>query len=144
MFSKACEYAIRATVYIAKKSKEGTNVGLKDIAKNIDSPEAFTAKILQNLVKNRLISSIKGPNGGFRLSKEQQEEVYLIDIVRAVDGPQSYDGCGLGLSQCSEEKPCPIHFQFKAIRTKLKHMLENTNMVALMDKLEKGETFLKL
>jgi Rrf2 family protein len=144
MFSKACEYAIRATIYVAGKSKEGKNVGLKDIAKNIDSPEAFTAKILQKLVKDKLISSIKGPNGGFNLSNNQQEEVFLIDIVSSVDGPQTYDGCGLGLSECSEEKPCPIHFQFKAIRSKLKHMLENTNMLALLEKLERGETFLRL
>lgn len=144
MFSKTCEYAIRATIYIANKSKEGTNVGLKDIAKNIDSPEAFTAKILQKLVKDDLVSSIKGPNGGFSLSKKQQEKVYLIDVVRCIDGSQTYDGCGLGLSQCSEEKPCPIHFQFKEVRTKLKRMLENTSMVILLEKLERGETFLRL
>ena len=144
MFSKTCEYAIRATIYIANKSKEGTNVGLKDIAKNIDSPEAFTAKILQKLVKDDLVSSIKGPNGGFSLSKKQQEKVYLIDVVRCIDGSQTYDGCGLGLNQCSEEKPCPIHFQFKEVRTKLKRMLENTNMVILLEKLERGETFLRL
>ncbi|ADR22707.1 hypothetical protein MATR_34470 [Marivirga tractuosa] len=144
MFSKTCEYAIRATIYIANKSKEGTNVGLKDIAKNIDSPEAFTAKILQKLVKDDLVSSIKGPNGGFSLSATQQKEVYLIDVVRCIDGSQTYDGCGLGLSQCSEEKPCPIHFQFKEVRTKLKRMLENTNMVILLEKLERGETFLRL
>ncbi len=144
MFSKTCEYAIRATIYIANKSKEGTNVGLKDIAKNIDSPVAFTAKILQKLVKDDLISSIKGPNGGFSLSMEQQEDVYLVDVVRCIDGSQTYDGCGLGLSQCSEEKPCPIHYQFKEVRKKLKHMLENTNIVILLEKLERGKTFLRL
>lgn len=144
MFSKTCEYAIRATIYIANKSQEGSNVGLKDIAKNIGSPEAFTAKILQKLVKDDLISSIKGPNGGFSLSRQQQEDVYLIDVVRCIDGPQTYDGCGLGLSECSEEKPCPIHFQFKEVRAKLKGMLENTNMVLLLEKLERGETFLRI
>lgn len=144
MFSKTCEYAIRATIYIANKSNEGTKVGLKDIANNIDSPEAFTAKILQKLVKDELVSSIKGPNGGFSLSKKQQEEVYLIDVVRCIDGPQTYDGCGLGLSQCSEEKPCPIHFQFKEVRSRLKHMLKSTNMAALLGEMEKGETFLRL
>ncbi|HET8860945.1 Rrf2 family transcriptional regulator [Marivirga sp.] len=144
MFSKTCKYAIKGTIYIASKSKEGTYVGLKDVANNIDSPEAFTAKILQKLVKDNLVSSIKGRNGGFSLSNEQKEKVYLIDVVRCIDGPQTYEGCGLGLSQCSEEKPCPIHFEFKEVRTKLKHMLENTNMVILLEKLERGETFLRL
>ena len=144
MFSKTCEYAIRATIYIANGSNEGTRVGLKDIAKNINSPEAFTAKILQKLVKDDLVSSVKGPNGGFSLSKKQQEEVFLVDVVRCIDGSHTYNGCGLGLSQCSEETPCPIHFQFKEVRTRLKHMLENTNIVALLEELEKGETFLHI
>lgn len=144
MFSKTCEYAIRATIYIANESNEGTKVGLKDIARNIDSPEAFTAKILQKLVKDDLVSSIKGPKGGFSLSQKQQEEVYLIDVVRCIDGSQTYEGCGLGLSQCSEVKPCPIHFQFKEVRTRLKRMLESTNVAALLGDLEKGETFLRL
>jgi Rrf2 family transcriptional regulator, iron-sulfur cluster assembly transcription factor len=144
MFSKTCEYAIRATIFIANKSSEGTNVGIKDIAQNIDSPEAFTAKILQKLVKGNLISSIKGPNGGFSLSKEQQEKVYLVDVVRCIDGSETYEGCGLGLNQCSEDKPCPIHFQFKEVRTRLYHMLRTTNMKTLTQELEKGETFLRL
>ncbi|MCB0485648.1 MAG: Rrf2 family transcriptional regulator, partial [Flavobacteriaceae bacterium] len=67
MFSKACEYAIRATLYISIKSIEGSRLGIKEIAKEIDSPEPFTAKILQTLSREGIISSIKGPNGGFFL-----------------------------------------------------------------------------
>jgi Rrf2 family iron-sulfur cluster assembly transcriptional regulator len=65
MFSKACEYAIRATIYIALQSQESKRVTLKDIAKEIDSPEAFTAKIMQQLVKRGIVDSLKGPTGGF-------------------------------------------------------------------------------
>ena len=49
MFSKTCEYAIRALIYIAQKAKNGEKVGIKDIAVGIDSPEYFIAKILQEL-----------------------------------------------------------------------------------------------
>ena len=49
MFSKACEYAIRSCILIATNSLESKNSNLKDISKAIDSPEAFTAKILQKL-----------------------------------------------------------------------------------------------
>lgn len=59
MFSKACEYAIRATIYIAVQSNQDNRVGLKDISKEIDSPEAFTAKILQQLSKMRLLTQSK-------------------------------------------------------------------------------------
>ena len=68
MFSKTCEYAIRAMIFIAQKSKDGSRVRIKEIAKGIDSPEHFIAKILQDLGKKKLLQSIKGPNGGFFLT----------------------------------------------------------------------------
>ena len=67
MFSKSCEYAIRATIFIASKCCENRKVGLKEIADAIDSPTAFTAKILQKLSKNKIINSTKGVNGGFEI-----------------------------------------------------------------------------
>ena len=70
MFSKTCEYGIRATIFIASQSYQNTRVGLKDIAKKIDSPEAFTAKILQILSRSAIIRSIKGVGGGFEIPKE--------------------------------------------------------------------------
>ena len=69
MFSKACEYGIKATIFIASNSYEKQRVSLKEIAKEIDSPEAFTAKILQNLVRHKIINSVKGAYGGFEIEK---------------------------------------------------------------------------
>jgi Rrf2 family iron-sulfur cluster assembly transcriptional regulator len=51
VLSKASEYSIRATVFIALKSLEGEKVNLKEIASQIESPEAFTSKLLQMLKK---------------------------------------------------------------------------------------------
>lgn len=59
MFSKSCEYAIRATIYIAKQTKQDKRVGIKDIANAINSPNAFTGKILQQLSKAKIIESAK-------------------------------------------------------------------------------------
>ena len=82
MFSKTCEYAIRALIYIAQKAKNGEKVGIKDIAVGIDSPEYFIAKILQELSRKGYVQSVKGPNGGFYMSKENLE-MSLAEIVRA-------------------------------------------------------------
>ena len=71
MFSKATEYALRATIYIAQKSSEENKIGIDEIAKVIGSPKSFTAKILQQLSKNQIIDSIKGPNGGFSIEKKK-------------------------------------------------------------------------
>lgn len=144
MFSKACEYGIRASIYIAEQSLEGERVSLKDIAGEIDSPVAFTAKILQKLRKHGIISSLKGPTGGFQIDIERIGRIKLSDIVYAIDGDHIYTGCGLGLNECNEEHPCPLHYDFKKVRDDLKQMLESTNLRDLALKLEKGSAFLKV
>src|SRR5690606_11344144 len=65
MFSKACEYGIRAVIIIESYSKNNKKIGIKEICNGINAPEPFTAKILQNLRKLDIINSTKGPNGGF-------------------------------------------------------------------------------
>ncbi len=142
MFSKACEYAIRATIYIAVQSNQDNRVGIKDISKEIDSPEAFTAKILQQLSKNEIINSIKGPHGGFEIDKKEMSKIKLSHIVMAIDGDTIYKGCGLGFKQCSEKQPCPVHDKFKVVRNELKNMLETTTVLELSLGLKQGLTFL--
>lgn len=142
MFSKTCEYAIRAMIFIAFKSKEGKKVGIKEIAKEIDSPEHFIAKILQDLGKRKLLQSAKGPNGGFYLDSDALK-CSLADIVKVVDGGHIFTGCGLGLKQCSETHPCPIHHEFKAVRKDLLQMLENAKLGEFTEELDRSLTFLK-
>lgn len=142
MFSKTCEYAIRAMIFIAQKSKEGKKISIKEIAKGIDSPEYFIAKILQNLSKKGLVQSIKGPNGGFYFD-ENEPICTLADIVRTIDGEKLFDACGLGLKQCSEDHPCPIHNEFKNIKAATKRMLEHAKLNGFADELDQCLTFLK-
>ena len=143
MFSKTCEYGIRATIFIASESYQNNRVGLRDIAEKIDSPEAFTAKILQILSKNNIIHSIKGVGGGFEIPKENMSQIKLSQIVTALDGNRVFTGCGLGLKQCSEDHPCPVHDKFKSIRNELAFMLENTNLEELAIGIKSGDTFLR-
>nr|WP_315196367.1 Rrf2 family transcriptional regulator [uncultured Flavobacterium sp.] len=143
MFSKTCEYGIRATIFIASQSYQNKRVGLKDIAKKIDSPEAFTAKILQILSKDNIINSIKGVGGGFEIPRETMKEIKLAQIVNALEGDRVFTGCGLGLTHCSEDHPCPMHEKFKSIRNELAFMLENTNLEELALGIKTGDTFLR-
>lgn len=144
MFSKACEYGIRAILHIARSSMAGERVGLKDIAAAIDSPEAFTAKVLQALVRANAITSIKGPLGGFEMTAHQLEVVRLAHIVTAIDGDKLFRGCGLGLKVCNELKPCPVHHRFKIVRAELQDMLETTSIQEMVLDLKKGRAFLKV
>lgn len=143
MFSKACEYGIRASIFIAEQSLLDKKVSLKDIAKAIDSPEAYTSKILQQLSRSFIINSDKGPTGGFSMNKQELDNVKLSTVVTAIDGDAIYNGCGLGLKNCNEEMPCPAHGQFKIIRDQLKLMLETTLVKSLTMDFKDGLTFLK-
>lgn len=129
-------------LYIARKSREGVRVGIKEISNAIDSPEPFMAKILQDLSRKGLVLSIKGPNGGFLMEVKHLRNS-LADIVTAIDGDHLFKECGLGLRGCNEKKPCPIHFEFKAIRTNLKSMLESTALEEFTENLDKGLFYLK-
>jgi Rrf2 family protein len=144
MFSKACEYAIRAAIFIASESEKGQRASLKDIAREIDSPEAFTAKTLQKLSKNGIIVSTKGAHGGFEVKPEMMSSVKISQIVVAIDGDKVYTRCSLGLHNCSEDHPCPFHTRFKPVRNSLKDIVENTSLQDLTSGLIDGDTFLKL
>ena len=143
MFSKSCEYGIKALIYIANYSIKDKRVNIISVAEAIGSPTAFTAKILQRLVKGNIVNSKKGPHGGFAITKERIPLITLKEIVAIIDGDSVYNGCGLGLEECNEEKPCPLHKKFNPVRDKLTVMLEQTTLEDLASQLEYNRTFLK-
>lgn len=130
-------------LYIAEQSENDNRVNIKEISAAIDSPEAFTAKVLQQLARNGIVDSLKGPTGGFSIIKDRLDEIKLRDIVYAIDGDQIYKGCGLGLPKCIDERPCPVHHKYAAVRDELEAMLETTTLKELAFGLNKGLTFLK-
>ena len=142
IFSKTCEYAMRAVFFIAHRTADGGRVGIKAIAVGIDSPEHFLAKILQDLSRRGVVQSAKGPNGGFYVDNEILE-MPLSAIVEAVDGNGIFIGCGLGLDYCSEENPCPIHHEFKAIRNQIQELLQSTKIGEFNEDLNLGIAVLK-
>ena len=142
MFSKTCEYAIRAMIFIAQKSKQQSKTGIKEIAKEIGAPEHFIAKILQDLCRNGLLQSSKGPTGGFYLDSHSQR-CSLLEIVKVIDGDKLFYGCALGLHSCSEKQPCPLHYEFKTVRQNIYDMLKNATVGELQEQLENKLAFLK-
>lgn len=108
MFSKTAKYGIRAVLYLAVHSSPERKVGVKEIAESLDVPQHFLAKILQQLSRHNLISSTKGPSGGFYMNPENLQE-NLRKVVESIDGPDVFSSCILGLPVCSSENPCPLH-----------------------------------
>ena len=134
VFSKTCEYAMRAVFFIAHKTERGRRVGVKEIAEGIGSPEPFLGRILQDLSRKKIIRSAKGPTGGFFVD-EDNLALPLAVIVDAIDGNSLYTGCAMGLPYCSEEMPCPLHNRFKEIRGDIHSLLHNTTIGEFNDDL---------
>lgn len=141
MISKACKYGIRAVVFVASQKEKSTKFGVSEIAAEVDAPEAFTAKILQNLSKNNIISSLKGPTGGFYATDNQLAQP-VINIVRSIDGLDIFRECGLGLKQCSEIHPCPMHDQYKIAREALLKAFQDTSIGQLAAEVNAGTSYI--
>jgi len=139
MFSKSCQYAMQSILYIALHSKNGDAIGLKEISESQKIPLHFLSKILQQLVKQKVLKSAKGPNGGFSLNISP-DKLRLIAIVEIVDGLNIFDNCGIGLKKCSDKTPCPIHFDFKTVKEKIRNLLTEKTLLQLCDDVEKGES----
>ena len=142
MFSKATEYALRATIYIARKSSEENKIGIEEISKAIDSPRSFTAKILQSLTRdNKIVSSVRGPNGGFYIT-EKAKKLPVKSILEAMGEDEVLEKCVLGLKKCSEVQPCPMHAQYKSIKQQLVKLFVTKTIRQLAADIKDGVIFI--
>lgn len=141
MLSKSCEYALRAVVYIAANSSDERKAGIKEISKALKMPAPFLAKILQNLAKGKILGSVKGPNGGFYLTKKP-EKISFLNIVDSVDGLDYFSRCALGLRKCSNERPCPAHFLVKKSRDEIRNALAEKTLDQVIEDLNEKKVYI--
>lgn len=122
MLSSSCKYGIRAVAYIASKSKKGEKIGIRQISKDLNLPTPFLAKILQQLAKQKILSSTKGPHGGFSLLKDPKN-ITLLDIIITIDGKDLIENCIIHNTTCScvgeENLICPVHDEYSRLRENL-------------------------
>lgn len=132
ILSKKSEYAVQSLLYLTL-TVPGTAVSAADIAEHLNIPKEFVSKILQELTESGLIESKKGKGGGFQLGKHPSE-IYLIDIVKAIDGDDVFAGCILGFPKCSDEYPCPVHHEWVRLKSETIEMLSSENIEVLSHK----------
>ncbi|NOY48976.1 MAG: Rrf2 family transcriptional regulator [Chlorobi bacterium] len=142
MFSKSTQYALRAVVYLTKRSSKDEKFGIRKIASDLGFPEPYLAKVLQHLVRKKIISSVRGPNGGFYAS-EKAYDISLLEIIEANEGLDFFNRCGLGLVDCDDKHPCPIHFQYEPVKASYKKILSEKCIRDIIDDLDAGLAFLK-
>ena len=137
MLSYTCKTAIKSVIYLALKSAAGEKAGMKEVAKEIDASEHTVGKILQTLVRSGVINSIKGPSGGFYISKVQQNQP-ISKIVETIEGKEIFKECGLGLSKCSASHPCPIHDEYKIARDLVEKLFQGSKVKDLCTPVTNG------
>ena len=141
MLSKSCVYALRAIVYVGHNCSDTKKIGIKEIGEELELPFHFLSKILQRLVKHHIIQSTKGPHGGFYIG-EEAKQVNILKIIDIIDGLAFFEKCGLGLKECSETHPCPLHNDFKVFRDGLYHLFLKKTIADLITKIEDGNAFI--
>lgn len=141
MISKSSGYAIRAITYLVVKSQEDRKVGIHEIAESLQAPQHFLAKILQELAKRKVIGSTKGPHGGF-YALENSLEIPIIRIIEIIDGLETLNRCQLGREECSNNNPCPLHFEIVKYRNGLIKVLEEKTVGELGADVISGTSFL--
>ena len=129
LLSKSCEYGIRASLYLAARQEDGY-VSIGEISKELGISFHFLTKVFQKLTQAGLMTSYRGPNGGIALARPAQN-IRLLDIYLAIDGPALFTECVLGLPGCGNQKPCPMHDQWAEQRARLEAMFTDTTLAAM-------------
>ena len=141
MLSNSSKYAIKAVLFLAIHSSKVKKILAKDISKPINVPQAYIAKLLQPLVKENIVSSAKGPNGGFYLDEVNLNKS-VMNIIMVIDGEDKWNACMLSLEKCNEEKPCPMHAILSASRNKILNNLKDKTIKDVILSLKTGDSFL--
>lgn len=130
LYSKGCEYAIRALIHMAPDG-DITRFQAKKVCEKAGIPESFTRKIFQSLVNGGFLHAVRGPGGGYALT-QAPEDITLFEVILAVDGPDTFSGCILGLKQCDADQPCPLHQTWSEGKKNLLETLESKTLADMI------------
>jgi Rrf2 family iron-sulfur cluster assembly transcriptional regulator len=142
MLSNSCRYGIRAVIYLASQPLSNGKTGIKKISSDLNLPTPFMAKILQQLAKQKILSSSKGPHGGFSLLKDPHE-ITLLDIVNTIDGKDVFTSCIMHNGSCEgvekDKKKCTIHDEYEKTRADLIKLFGNRSIYDLAQRADNTE-----
>lgn len=141
IYSKTCEHAIRALVYVATRP-HGELCPVEEVVKAEGTPGPFTSKLLGDLVRAGVLTSSRGRGGGYAMARDP-EDVSLFEIVSIVDGSDVVDRCAVGLDLCDEHAPCPLHDRFQPLREAIRVYLESTTLAEMAEGLMRKRALAK-
>ena len=138
MLSNTCKYAIRTLIYLELHSSAVTKIGIKEIARDLDLPSPFLGKILQLLVRHKLLGSTKGPGGGFYLDRPAMD-MPLMEIIEIIEGKDAFDNCIIRTTRCDPENPCSMHKKMAPARGEIRGIFSTETIADLVSEFREGK-----
>lgn len=130
-FSKSFGYALRGILYVSLMQDEQRKVQIDEIADNLSVPKHFLGKIMQELVKEGLLQSTKGPYGGFGIT-DKTLLTPLMKVLEITGDTEQFNLCVLQLRTCNGENPCPLHHEADEIKENLRSLFTHTTIEDLI------------
>ncbi len=131
LVTRETDYAVRTVLYLAKNS--GRRVSVTEIAEGMSIPKSFLAKLLQRLVRNHVLSSSRGVNGGFELAKKASA-ISLLDVMVVMQGPAAINVCAVDSGRCKMSSTCTVHPVWVEIRKEVERKLAKTTIARLVQR----------
>ena len=125
ILTKTTEYAVRVLSFMAKNKQNLFSA--KYLHEQLDIPYKYLTKLMTDLAKHGCLTSIRGREGGFKITKKL-DEISLAKIIESVEGMDNFNACILGFHECSRENPCAMHFVWEKNKAEFIKTLENTTL----------------
>jgi Rrf2 family protein len=129
--TRAADYAVRVLVHLAS-APLGRRHPLSDLAMATGVQESFLSKILQRLVHQGLLVSQRGSGGGFVLNRAP-DQITLLDVVEAIEGPTQLNHCVGASGHCSRKEWCGVHPTWERAQQTLTLLLGGVSVAQLAD-----------
>jgi Rrf2 family protein len=121
LVTRETDYAVRCVLYLARE--KGLVANVTEIAHAMHIPKTFLAKILQRLIRSKIVGSLRGMNGGFLLAKKPAD-ISLLDIMEAIQGPAGINVCAVDSKKCHRSSSCAVHPVWVDIRREVENRLK--------------------
>jgi Rrf2 family protein len=131
MLSKTSEYALRAVLFLARQPRDRP-VRAGDVAAGLDVPANYLSKILHTLSRAGVVTSERGPRGGFRLARSA-DRTTLAEVVSPFDEISSKELCLLGRRRCNDDHPCSAHARWREVFEPVTNFFRETMVAELLE-----------
>jgi Rrf2 family protein len=121
-------YAMRILIQMAQDPQK--LVSAKTLHDRLGIKKQYLRRILTDLVKHGFIKSSRGRNGGFEFARDPGR-IYLYEVIDAIEGFLSFEGCLLGVKDCSQSPQCTMHSIWADARDRMIHTFRSTTLSAL-------------